>query len=370
MFKRLLILSFMLLARALLAQEEMPLIVDPPQVSMTAFTNWQEIQLTYTVRWLDGYRPLFDLAKPENMSFSPFELDPIKGYKLELLNQRKYKNENYVDLTYHLRHIGEKKGDIVISEQAFTYVREEPGKTLENLETKEFKAAGVQLRYDSVLTKNADDIMDRIDFGSFKKQVNLLNYLMATLALMFAATICLLFRKPAVHKSRKNNKSATAPLLIGMETEEQEERLMPKETLERFQKFLNELSVCIKTEPNQVKTKDPIRNLYNQLRQLLFAYNPDLAKCDAPERIRVKIFSMKPDDRLRHLLRLLSLKLQTYYNLLFVQEEIEIQFLEKEVESLKYMLNEMRFSRIFRYNLLGRKQKISKWFMKLLWRTK
>src|SRR3989338_7436682 len=87
------------------ARVENPVIVDQPLVLITVFTNWQEIQLTYTIRWLDGYEPLFDEAKPENMSFGEFELDPIRGHKLERRNRRKYKKENYEDLVYYLRYI-------------------------------------------------------------------------------------------------------------------------------------------------------------------------------------------------------------------------------------------------------------------------
>src|SRR3989338_772061 len=86
-----------------MGQEEMPVIVDPPRVSMTVFTNWQEIKLTYTIRWLDGYELLYEMSEPENMSFGEFELDPIKGHELERQNRRRYKKENYEDLVYYLR---------------------------------------------------------------------------------------------------------------------------------------------------------------------------------------------------------------------------------------------------------------------------
>ncbi|MBI2063074.1 MAG: hypothetical protein HYT61_02425 [Candidatus Yanofskybacteria bacterium] len=368
MFRKVMILSFMLFARALLAQEEMPVIIDPPRVSMTAFTNWQEIQLIYTVRWLDGYRPLFDLAKPENMSFSPFELDPAKGYNLELRNQRKYKKENYVDLIYYLRHIGEKKGEMIIPEQTFFYVKEEAGKTLENLETKEFKTPGVKLRYDSVLIKDANDIMDQIDFGSFKRQENIFKGLMGGLAFMFSTVLFLLFRKPIVYAARKTGISKTAHL--GVEIAAHEERLVPKEALKQFCNILDRLLVYVKTDSSSDKTEEAIGHLYNELRRLLLSSIPDLSEADTTKEVIAKIFKMEPSSRVNELLRLLSLNLQIYDDMLFTHKKTNVKFLEQEIKLLKYGANELRPVRIFRYKLHERKRELAEWLTKLFRRGK
>jgi len=158
------------------AQELSPFIVDGPRFSRTAFTNWDRIDLTYTLRWAEGYEPMYDDMKPENMDFSPLMIDTKSDpSKLELLNQRSYKREfreYYIEVVYHLRYAAEKKGEITIAPQVFRYRKIQAGKDKDSMEVLSFKTEKFNLPYYPTLTEDAFDIKDTIDFGSFSGQAN------------------------------------------------------------------------------------------------------------------------------------------------------------------------------------------------------
>ncbi len=320
MTKQLLFLFCMLFARALLAQEEeLPFFVDPPKVSITAITTWQEITLTYTLHWLDGYRPQFDDAKPENMSFSPFELDPARGYKLEKQNQHKYKNENYVDLVYHLRLLNEKKGETPIPEQVFKYIKEGPGGSVENSEVKDFKVPVIPAigpRYDSLLTKGADDIMDNIDFGSFKKQEQTWKGLAIIPLVLFGISTLILFRRRKVLVSRKKVKMSGKTLK--QTGENYQERHSPKEALKLFNKNLGQLLTNTLLVPNPAPPLELLTKLHEELRQLLVSYVPGVLDSDTPRQIGSKIAKIESGD-LRDNLRVLNDCLVGYDDLLYAE---------------------------------------------------
>lgn len=362
-----LILLCMLFARALIAQEEMPVIVDPPRVSMTVFTNWQEIQLTYTIRWLDGYEPLFDEAKPENMSFGEFELDPIKGQKLIKINERKYKKENYADLVYYLRYIGEKKGDITIPEQEFRYTKEGAGKSIESLEVYEVKAPGITLRYDSVLTKDADDIMDRVDFGSFRGQKNLFKGLIVGIALIFSMVIFLLFRKPAIYAAKKT--SETKAVSAGQTIDEQEERLAPKYARIFLGNKLVRLQMGLVDNPDDQKFHDAARKtICNELRRFFLLYVPDLAEGEfSCEDIRTKI-SRIPEKRKKELLIVLTNQLEYHENFLY-HGKPESDLMNQIIATRK-QVSDLDDRKIWLFNKRQAWQRLNKWIKGLLRRAK
>ena len=295
--KKMLILLCVLFARSLLAQEEMPVIVDQPQTAETVFTNWKPIELIYTVRWLDGYEILWDNAEPENMSFGQFQLDPVRGYKLEKRNQRKYKEENYVDLVYHLRHVGEKKGDAPIPEQIFYYVKTEPGKSLANLERREVKVAGRLLRYDSTLPKDATDIMDQIDFGSYKQEGYLWKGLAVGLVMIYGATLYFVFRKPSAIAARKLKQLQTK--ITDRESGDSEERLIPKEALKVFDNQLASLQVALTS--NSVGIRQASATTYNEIHRLLLSLEPEFSSSDSISEMRAKLGRL-PKNRFRQLL--------------------------------------------------------------------
>ncbi len=143
----------------------LPLIVEGPRQSKTAFTNQEPIELTYTVRWMDGYEPMRDLLKPHAMDFGALELDPEFADKLDIRNERKFEKENYFDITYHLRYMSEKKEEMVVPGQKFAY-RDllSSGSAVHYFSTQEFKLA-----YGTVLTSDAEDIKEEIDLGSYQK---------------------------------------------------------------------------------------------------------------------------------------------------------------------------------------------------------
>ncbi len=141
------------------------LIVDGPRISRTAFTNWESIELAYTVRWLDGYEPVKDDLKPEAMNFGILELDPEFSEESDIRNERKFENENFFDIVYHLRYMGEKKGEIIVPGQRFPYRSIEAG----SQEVKYFPTPEFKLAYNTVLTSDAEDIKEEFDPGSYQR---------------------------------------------------------------------------------------------------------------------------------------------------------------------------------------------------------
>lgn len=142
-----------------------PLIVEGPQISRTAFFNWEKIELTYTVRWMDGYEPVLNDLRPQAMSFGILELDPDMAEVSDIRNEREFGNENFFDIVYHLRYMGEKKGELIIPGQKFNYKRVQSGDDqVQSFSTPEFT-----LSYYPVIPKNADDIKEEWDPGSYQE---------------------------------------------------------------------------------------------------------------------------------------------------------------------------------------------------------
>ncbi len=168
LFLRLLLASALAaLPKTTFGQEVSPLIVEGPRISKTVFTNWQNIELTYIVRYMKGYEPLLDDMKPRNMFFGPLELDPEFADNLDIRNKRSSGGESYFDVVYHLRYIKEKKEELEIPGQKFSYIQLQAGKEITELSAEHFETQKFLLAYKTVLTSNADDIKDPIDFGSF-----------------------------------------------------------------------------------------------------------------------------------------------------------------------------------------------------------
>ncbi len=289
-----LLLSFISLELKVLAQDEYPVIVRAPSVSVTVFTNWWRVKLTYTVGYMDGYQVLLDGsqgAQPQNMSFG-LELDPEKGTKLEIVNRRKFKDENYFDLVYYLRYINEKKGDLSIPEQVFYYVKEEVGKPLEGLEVQNTKSPPAVLRYDSVLTKGANDIIDVIDFGSFKQKEKSWKFSMTVPIVVTVLVFFLLFFSPARTRTRavavnlKNGKPVDEAELL------EKQRLVPKEAIAAFLESFEKRESLIAGNSN-ITPEATRAQMANDLKELLAAYVPEVINSDTPKEIQNKILVME-----------------------------------------------------------------------------
>jgi len=144
----------------------MPVIVSGPVFSATEFTNWEVIDLTYTFRYMDGYEPVWNELMPHEMNFGVLELDPQFSEKLDTRNKgRRFQKENYFDIVYHLRYMDANKDELIIPSQRFAYRKVQAGDDkVEYFTTKEFILA-----YRTVLTSDADDIIEHYDQGSFQK---------------------------------------------------------------------------------------------------------------------------------------------------------------------------------------------------------
>lgn len=174
-------------------QELSPLIVEGPQYSRTAFANWEKIELTYTVRYLAGYEPVLNDFRPQALDFGPMQLDPEFSGVLDIRNERTLGKESYFDVVYHLRYIGEKKGELTIPILRFAYMRTQSGpSSIQHFLLPEFKLA-----YHSVLTTDADDIKDHINFGSYQRTALLWKSAAGvTLALGILGALLLVFFRP------------------------------------------------------------------------------------------------------------------------------------------------------------------------------
>ncbi len=295
----------------LFGQDELPVIVNLPQVSVTVFTNYQLIKLTYTIGYLDGYQPRFEEAEPANMSFG-LAIDQEKGSRLIRLNKRRYKNENYEDLVYYLRHIGEKKEEITIPEQTFRYIKEEPGRPLEGQVVHEVKAPETIVRYDSVLTEKADDIIDVIDFGSFQREEKIWKGLSVSLMFFGVLAAALVWYWPAIKRRSSWPIQKTAEQSAGAAIIK--EQLTSQEMLQQFiyqlqeRKTIWEKLAFVSPEIRQVVDHEERARLANGLKKLLQAYDPAILDSDTPAEIELKTTAIIPydDDRQNSLIALAS----------------------------------------------------------------
>lgn len=179
-----------------------PFRVEGPRISRTAFTNWEKIELTFTLGYYDGYEPMYEDLRPNNMTFSPLEMDPNyslnKQNKLDRRNERTFQKEHFIDVIYHLRYANEKKGDLEIVPSPFSYRKLEVGKEKGDTEVKQFKIPKFLLKYGSVLTPDPNlDIKDKTDFGSFLGQARAWHWGAIGLFLLFGCpTLYFMFRRP------------------------------------------------------------------------------------------------------------------------------------------------------------------------------
>ena len=178
-----------------------PFRVSEVRINPTAITNWVPIELTYTIGYVDGYEPIYDEMKPSNMQFGPMYLDPMfSADKVDLRNSRRsdFFKENFFDLVYHLRYAGEKKQELIIPPQVFSYRRVSPNKQQIDASNFVFKTPEFRIRYDSLLTSDvsAYDIKDTIDFGSFYKESRLYHVgAISLFMLIFVSAGLLIFKK-------------------------------------------------------------------------------------------------------------------------------------------------------------------------------
>jgi len=100
------------------------------------------------------------------MNFGILEFDPEFAEEVDIKNERKFEKENYFDITYHLRYMSEKKGEIVVPGQKFAYrdlLASESA--VQYFPTQEFILA-----YNTVLTKDAEEIKEEFDLGSYQNK--------------------------------------------------------------------------------------------------------------------------------------------------------------------------------------------------------
>lgn len=348
MTRKLAILTFALLARSLLAQES-PFIVGPPRLSVKTFTNWQLVKLTYTVSYLNDYDFLEEEAKPENMSFGPLELDPVLGRKQIIENRRFVGKQISLDLIYYLRHVGEKKGELIIPEQAFRYIKLMPGKSKKGQEVLEVKSEPIALRYDSVLTKDADDIMDEIDFGSFQQKTRLWKYgAVAGFLVSLAGALVLIFKNPFRRKRHDETAESGQEAVL-----EEERRLAPQEALKLFNKHLDGIRLSVLD--NQDDQSGPRAKLCNELRDLLSAYAPQLLPSDTNEEIKVKIVAMgsgKASETLGYLANWLEHNDDILYGLKAGGN------IDPDISNVKNIARNLKWYKIKLFNLVARKNRL------------
>ena len=302
------------------AQDEFPVVVISAQSEVTVFTNYQMIRLTYTVGYLDGYLVRFEEAEPANMSFG-LAIDQEKGARLIRLNKRRYKNENYEDLVYYLRHIGEKKGEITIPEQVFRYIKEEPGRLLEGQIVREIKSPEMVIRYGSVLTEKADDIMDVIDFGSFQKQEKIWKGLSIGWMVLTVLGIALIWYWPVLKQKTDVRTLRTAE--ESADTLITERQLVPEEVLGQFIDQLQEKKlvlgglISIDSDLGAVIDHEERAKLANGLKNLLRTYDLAILDSDTPAEIELKIMGIAPYEKRQKSLATLASQLVYHDGVLF-----------------------------------------------------
>lgn len=280
-------------AQLALAQEEMPVIVNKPVVEITTFTNWQEIKITYTIGWHDGYDIVFDNSHPERMNFGDFEIDPIRGRRFIQINERKVGQANYTDLVYYLRHISPKMKPIEprkIPEQVFYFRCPscEPGKPADQLPLEEIKSSAIILNYVTVLTPDAGDIKDRIDFGSFSQQAVWLKGMGIFIFVAFSClAIYILFRRPTGVASVPDQSFAP--------DQKPEAVIYRPERAMALSKFLR-VSKSIKDELAKPQTdhKKALADFSNELQSLILSFVPSAQDSDVTSDILTKLSKLRP----------------------------------------------------------------------------
>lgn len=321
------------------AQEPSPLVVDQPRLSKTVFINWEPIEVIFTVRYMDGYEP--DENRIKNLSFSPFELDLEVDENPRIVRRQKYRQENYFDVVYSLRLIGEKKGEVVLPAQKFAYVKLETGKPREEWEVKEFETKAIKLRYDNVLTSEADDIIDRIDFGDFGWRVWFWKGL-ALAGFVFSVLVCwaVAIRYQPVWKNKKESPDSSLPSGSPLEP-----ILTAKEAREKLLKTLAGLEVAGEEfenlRRNPAKRHEMEAVLCNVLREFLLSHLSILNSSDTVREMAIKIIKLKPTfSQLTFLF--LANRMASYEKSLYSGSEAIFWSLRGDIVSLKQSVRNLR----------------------------
>lgn len=280
-------------AQLALAQEEMPVIVDKPVVEISSFTNWQEIKITYTIGWLDGYQVVFDNSHPERMNFGDFELDPNRGQKFIKINERQVGRANYADLVYYLRHISPKMKQIEprkVPEQVFYFrcLVCQPGKPIDQLPLEEIKSPAILLNYVTVLTPETGDIKDRIDFGSFGQLARWVKMAAIFIFIVFSGLpVYFLFRR------RVGVVSGSEQLLAADQTPEMVNYRPDRATARK--KFLQiSASKKVWLVACQSDHKKALANFSDELQSLILSFVPTAQDSDTTKGILIKATKLKP----------------------------------------------------------------------------
>lgn len=337
-------------ARIALAQEEMPVVVDKPVVEITSFTNWQEIKVTYTIGWFDGYEVVFGNSHPERMNFGDFEINPIRGREFIKINERKVGQANYADLVYYLRHISPKMKPLEprkIPEQVFYFrcLSCEPGKPIDQLPLEEIKSPPLVLNYVTVLTPDADDIKDRIDFGSFSREAMWLKWA----AILFFATLSglsayLLFRKPSEAVLTEDQSMAADR---GLESSVVR-RLDRAAALAKFLKI--SLAVKTKLAERQVNRQRLLADFSNELQGLILSFMPSARDSDTANELVTKSATLKPP-RLARLVSYLASYLAVCDQAL---DEDDLINLERTIEETVKLAGKLKKRYLLWYSVLER----------------
>ena len=191
----------------------LPLLVEGPRISRTAFTNWESIELTYTVRWADGYEPIRTELKPQAMSFGILELDPEFAEESDIRNERRSDKdkENYFDITYHLRYMGDEKGEMDIPGQKFAYRELLPNGS----EAQHFTTQGFKLAYGTVLTSDAEEIKEEFDLGSYQTKAMLWKVSAGIIILIgIVGGLALVFFRPVPAPLAQSQTDAATPVAV------------------------------------------------------------------------------------------------------------------------------------------------------------
>ena len=345
----LLIAVWLAMTIPVMAQEQ-EMIVTLSDVSTRVFTTWQEVRLVYTLHWLDGFEPQLDLAKLENMSFGSLEPDPTKKKNMEITNQRRHGKENYVDLVYSFRHIGEKKGDIIIPEQVFHYIKLQEGKSRDGQAVLQVKAPGILLDYRSVLTKDADDIMDRIDFGSFQR-ISFLWKIGAVCGflLTFSAALLLIFKSPFRLKVGADGSTALGNNAGVIK----DQPPLPEDALDSFIVELEKIQLDVAKDVEKFNYSEARSRIFNGLYGLLIIFIPGSLKSDSVAALSSRILNIK-DGRQKKLLVGLVKWLKHWESVLYGESK-DYNF-SYELGYVKKIAENLRQKNIFWFNVATRRR--------------
>jgi hypothetical protein len=215
----------------------------------------------------------------------------------------KFYKENHLLLTYYLRHVGPVKGEIIIPQQKFFYVRLIPGQRgLDGLVAEDpAESEAIYLRYDSTLTEDANDIKDRIYFGSYLAQSRWWSWTpIGILVIGILSAFATLFRGASITvQSQRESKTALAvphpsPLSVNP-----------------FTQFTRGMKKAYQMKGELIGAVALEKQLYNVVRQFLLSYHGEFKPSDTNVEMRKKTLSIAPR-RKREIIESLIAKISTY----------------------------------------------------------